>query len=38
VIKISPVASNRNPFNVLDMSTLERIDKEGFVRTLYREK
>ena len=29
------VQSNRNPFGVLDMSILERIDKEGFVRSLY---
>jgi ABC-type nitrate/sulfonate/bicarbonate transport system substrate-binding protein len=35
VVKLSPAASNRNPFGVLDLSLLERIDKEGFVRTLY---
>lgn len=35
VMKISPAASNRDPLGVLDMSLLERIDKEGFVRSLY---
>jgi len=35
VVKLSPAPSNRNPFGVLDMSLLERIDKEGFVKTLY---
>jgi ABC-type nitrate/sulfonate/bicarbonate transport system substrate-binding protein len=35
VLKLSTVPSNRNPFGVLDMNTLERIDKEGFVRSLY---
>src|SRR6185503_14236477 len=35
VAKLSPAVSNRNPFSVLDMSLLERIDKEGFVRSLY---
>ena len=35
VVKLSTVPSNRNPFGVLDMSILERIDKEGFVRSLY---
>ena len=38
VIKLSPNQSNRNPFGVLDMSLLERIDKEGFVRSLYATK
>jgi len=38
VIKLSPSQSNRNPFGVLDMSLLERIDKEGFVRSLYAAK
>jgi hypothetical protein len=28
----------RNPFGVLDMNTLERIDKEGFVKSLYSTK
>ncbi len=35
VLKLSPGPSNRNPFGVLDMSILERIDREGFVRSLY---
>jgi ABC-type nitrate/sulfonate/bicarbonate transport system substrate-binding protein len=35
VVKLSTAPSNRNPFGVLDMSILERIDKEGFVRSLY---
>jgi hypothetical protein len=35
VVKLSTASSNRNPFGVLDMSILERIDKEGFVRSLY---
>jgi ABC-type nitrate/sulfonate/bicarbonate transport system substrate-binding protein len=38
VIKLSTVPSNRNPFGVLDMNILERIDKEGFVRSLYATK
>jgi ABC-type nitrate/sulfonate/bicarbonate transport system substrate-binding protein len=38
VIKLSPNQSNRNPFGVLDMTLLERIDKEGFVRSLYATK
>ncbi|MSP41226.1 MAG: hypothetical protein EXR70_22295 [Deltaproteobacteria bacterium] len=38
VVQLSPSQSNRNPFGVLDMSLLERIDKEGFVRTLYATK
>jgi ABC-type nitrate/sulfonate/bicarbonate transport system substrate-binding protein len=38
VVKVSPVASNRNPFGVLDMTLLERIDKEGFIRSLYAAK
>ena len=38
VIKLSPNQSNRNPYGVLDMSLLERIDKEGFVRSLYATK
>jgi hypothetical protein len=28
----------RNLFGVLDMNTLERIDKEGFVKSLYSTK
>ena len=35
VVKLSTTPSNRNPFGVLDMSLLEKIDKEGFVRSLY---
>jgi ABC-type nitrate/sulfonate/bicarbonate transport system substrate-binding protein len=35
VVKLSAGPSNRNPFGVLDMTILERIDKEGFVRSLY---
>jgi len=35
ILKVSPEASNRNPYAVLDMSVLERIEKEGFVRSLY---
>jgi len=35
VVKLSTGPSNRNPFGVLDMSILERIEKEGFVRSLY---
>lgn len=38
VIKLSTAPSNRSPFGVLDMSILERIDKEGFVRALYAAK
>ena len=35
VVKLSPASSSRNPYGVLDMSLLERIDKEGFTRSLY---
>lgn len=35
VVKLSPAPPSRNPFGVLDMSLLERIDKEGFTRSLY---
>ena len=38
VIKLSTVPPARNPFGVLDMSLLERIEKEGFVKTLYSTK
>lgn len=38
VIKLSPPQSQRNPFGVVDMNLLERIDKEGFVRALYAAK
>ena len=35
VVKLSIGQSNRNPFGVLDMTILDRIDKEGFIRSLY---
>jgi NitT/TauT family transport system substrate-binding protein len=35
VVKLSTVPANRNPFGVSDMTILDRIDKEGFVRSLY---
>ena len=35
VLKLSTVRANRNPFGVSDMTILDRIDKEGFVRSLY---
>jgi hypothetical protein len=38
VVKVSPITSNRNPFGVLDMTLIKRIDKEGFVRSLYATK
>jgi ABC-type nitrate/sulfonate/bicarbonate transport system substrate-binding protein len=38
IIKVSPEPSNRNPYAVVDMSLLERIEKEGFVRLLYSAK
>jgi len=38
VVKLSTAPSNRNPFGVLDMSLLEKIEKEGFVRSLYSAK
>jgi ABC-type nitrate/sulfonate/bicarbonate transport system substrate-binding protein len=38
VVKLSTVPSPRNPFGVLDMSFLDRIEKEGFVKTLYSAK
>ena len=38
VVKLAPAPANRNPFGVLDMSLLERIDKEGFIKTLYAAK
>ena len=38
ILKLSPVTSNRNPYGVLDMSVLERVEKEGFVRSLYSAK
>jgi len=38
VVRVSPVASNRNPFGVLDLTLIERIDREGFIRSLYAAK
>jgi len=35
VVKLSTVPANRNPFGVSDMTMLDRIDKEGFVKALY---
>jgi len=35
VLKLSTVPAKRDPFGVSDMSILDRIDKEGFVRSLY---
>jgi NitT/TauT family transport system substrate-binding protein len=35
VVKLSSEPSGRNPFGVLDMTILDRIDKEGFVTALY---
>ena len=38
VVKLSTVPANRNPFGVSDMTILERIDKEGFIKALYSAK
>jgi NitT/TauT family transport system substrate-binding protein len=38
VVKLSSEPSGRNPFGVLDMNILERIDKEGFITALYSAK
>jgi hypothetical protein len=38
VVKLSTVPVNRNPFGVSDMTMLDRIDKEGFVKALYSAK
>jgi len=38
VVNLSPAPSNRNPYGVLDMSLLQRIEKEGFIRSLYSAK
>ena len=38
VVKLSTVPSNRNPFGVLEMNLLERIEKEGFIKSLYAAK
>ncbi len=35
VVRLSSEFSSRDPFGVLDMSILERIDKEGFVKAFY---
>ncbi len=35
VAKIAAEKSVRDPYDVVDMSILERIDKEGFIKTLY---
>jgi NitT/TauT family transport system substrate-binding protein len=38
VVKVSTERSGRDPWGVSNMSILERIDKEGFVKTLYSAK
>jgi ABC-type nitrate/sulfonate/bicarbonate transport system substrate-binding protein len=38
VMKLSTDPPGRNPLGVLDMSILERIDKDGFVKALYAAK
>jgi NitT/TauT family transport system substrate-binding protein len=38
VVKVSTERSGRDPFGVSDMSILERIDREGFVKSLYSAK
>ena len=38
VIKLSATPPNRDPYGVLDMSLLERIERQGFVRALYAAK
>jgi ABC-type nitrate/sulfonate/bicarbonate transport system substrate-binding protein len=38
VVKLSTDTAGRNPFGVLEMSLLERIDREGFVKSLYAAK
>ena len=38
VVKLTPGTMNRNPYGVLDMSLVERIEKDGFVKTLYAAK
>ncbi len=35
VMKLSPAPTSRNPYGVLEMNLLEKLDKEGFVRSLY---
>lgn len=38
VIKLVPPPAGRNPYGVLDMSLVERIEKEGLVKALYATK
>ena len=38
VVQLSSTPPNRNPFGVLNMSLLERIDKDAFVKALYAAK
>ena len=38
VVKLTPGTMNRNPYGVLDMSLVERIEKDGFVKMLYAPK
>ena len=38
VVKLSPAPVNRNPYGVLDMNLLERIEKAGFLQALYSTK
>jgi len=38
VVKLTPGTMNRNPYGVLDMSLVERIEKDGFVKSLYAAK
>jgi hypothetical protein len=38
VVRLSTERSGRDPFGVSDMSILERIDREAFVRGLYSSK
>jgi ABC-type nitrate/sulfonate/bicarbonate transport system substrate-binding protein len=38
VVKVSPSSSARNPFGVLDMTLIDRIEKEGFIKSLYSTK
>jgi len=38
VIKLSTTPPSRDPYGVLDMNLLERIDRQGFVRALYAAK
>lgn len=38
VVKLKPGTISRNPYGVLDMSLVERIEKDGFVKALYAAK